>query len=76
MNAQQIQEDMRSKLRAAGLTPTARGARSARHTQKQMRQEAHDAIDRLDPRDLFSVWLIAGELTREDTPTLAPRRQA
>lgn len=68
MNADEIRDNMRSKLRSVGLTPTARGEREARRAQKRMRQEAHSAIERLEPRDLFVVWLIADELTRADEP--------
>ncbi len=68
MNAQEIQESMRLRLRKVGLTPTERGEREARRNQAQMKQELRAAIERLEPRDLFAVWMIANELTRADGP--------
>ncbi len=45
-----------------------RSEADTRCNQKWMRQEAHGAIERLEPRDLFAVWIIVGALTRMDEP--------
>lgn len=75
MNADEIRAAMRSKLRTVGLTPTERGEELTRRNQTQMRQQAHDAIERMEPADLFSVWLIADELTRTDEPPAKPLKK-
>lgn len=71
MNAAEIRQEMRSRLKRIGVMPTPRGEAEAMIMQPKMRRFVHEAIDKLDPADLFAVWAVILTLTQTDEPPAA-----
>ena len=57
--------DLRERLRALGLCPTASGLEMAERDKDNLRELTHESLDYLTPGDLLTVYLIAAGLGHE-----------
>jgi hypothetical protein len=63
-----VQNDRRARMRhmlhMVGVVPVGRGEEVARQDVNGLRRDVHALIERLEPPDLFSLWLIADSLAQ------------